>query len=156
MARPPRQRGLGPQGRERIRRELSEASQLDIFGIRQKSDVRVLYESKGMSFQEDFEIFDVQKADIEGLGPGFSTRVKSHVFVPTISWDEIYKRLASESSQLYPSYVFGYMKVTWHKQSKNHTATHYTNISLERYRTFYNSNSKGRTVRDFEGSFYNV
>jgi hypothetical protein len=121
-----------------------------------KEDVITLYSSIGMSFEDDFDTFIVMKSDVEGRGPQFSTRVASHIFVPNTSWNTIYEYLESSSVQLYPAYIQGYMYVTWHKRSRNHSGTEYYGINLADYREFFKSNSKGRDVRNFESSFANV
>ena len=174
MARPPRRAGLGSPGLERIRRELGTPLEQDSniervffpeeeeyvppYVIHTKNDVENAYAiaALGFSFEDDFEVFNVAKSDVEGRGPQFSTRVASHQFIPSISWDDIYSLLQTESAQLYPVYVTGLMYVTWHKRSKNHSGTEYYGINLAEYREFSKSNSKGRDVRNFESSFANV
>jgi hypothetical protein len=127
------------------------------------SDVRELYLELGMNYDEDFgghhNIQPVPYAPRPPfVGPNQSSRLVAHQFIADQDATDLVKILQSVSSgtlssQMYGTIVTGSVYVKWKKPSRS-TGTAYweygPGVSLETYREFAKSPSKGQYVKQLE------
>lgn len=92
---------------------------------------------------DDFGPYAVGKADTYFQGPGNSTRVKGHIFVPEIPPEEYVQLYGRQFAWDMPGIIY----VLFHKRNDIYQ---YGPCSLRDYRIFRESASKGRSIRALE------
>jgi hypothetical protein len=128
-----------------------------------EADVREMYLELGMNYDEDFgghhNIQPVPYAPRPPfVGPHQSSRLVAHQFIAdqdALELVSILKGVASGtlSSQMYGTMVTGSVYVKWKKPSKSTGAAYWEygpGVSLETYREFTKSPSKGQYVKQLE------
>jgi hypothetical protein len=150
MARPPR--GLGPRSRGIFDTDLYEgqASGSDLpqagreFG---RAGVGGLFASG-----EDFGLYVVDQSETYYLGPVRSSRVRGHMFVPDVPVEDITSGVLGPQFDAFN--LTGVIYVVFHKRGRQGNIVVYgTNdpFTLNEYRQFRESPSKGTAVREMEG-----
>lgn len=92
---------------------------------------------------DDFGPYSVDKADTYFQGPGRSTRVKGHMFVPEVDPDQYVQFYGRQFAWEMPGLIY----VLFHK---NNDIYQYGPCSLRDYQLFRESGSKGRSVKQLE------
>ena len=98
---------------------------------------------------EDFGPYYVDHADVYYQGPNRSTRVQAHQFVPLSDLDEEGEEGENVLGKQFMYWnIRGYIYVRFWKKN---TLWRYGPCTLQDYRIFRESSSKGRHVRSLEG-----
>lgn len=154
---PRRPRGLGPAGSNALGRYLNNdddpASGRDLPTDSQpygRTGLRSLIPAG-----PDFGPFYLEQADQYYMGPGRSTRVKAHQFMPDDVFFMEKLEQAAESGMLNQNQfldfnITGKIYVRFIKNNSLWYYGTYVPISLAEYRNFRNSVSKGKSVRYLE------
>jgi hypothetical protein len=126
-------------------------------------DIKELYNRLGMSYDEDFGPYrNIQPVPYGTrppfVGPYQSSRLVAHQFVADQSTNQIVSTLQSIESgtlsrQMFGSLITGTVYVKWKKPSRSTGQAYWKygpGVSLETYREFAKSPSKGQYVKQLE------